>query len=461
MLALDGSVYVVPVAGSTETGAGTTFCIEATAALAGCPAAVIHTRPALTATSRATAGYPSRKRRGRGTGTRMMPSVGRHEQDQLTLLIDRLMSSSCPDRDSITVIVGAAVPGLLPHLQVVDVRPAVGGGGGGSDGVGARVERGRDPLDRPVGPYSGARERHSRGDDRAVDADIHRPVGGRAVAVAQFQRRRAGRGGVDRPLHVAAGQVGVVDEPGTAVAGMGGLDRPLRDRRALRLVPVRQHGVDVGDPGAVDPYVGEAQIVDEVEDVAGVDDVAEVAVAHDEPADVTVAQPADVEGLAPRVGAGRVGDGERAEPRYEAAGLAVVRARHERDAPVQDAAEAVEVDVFGEAAPQGVRLDVEGELGHAHQRAVVGVDVADTAGQFAAAGDRAPVAVHPAAEHHDVLARDVDPPAVGVAAGLDRDVVVVRPEVTVLDHDVVAALRVAPVGVGVSGTGIGADAVDG
>src|SRR6266545_516025 len=108
MLALDGSVYVVPVAGSTETGAGTTFCIEATAALAGCPAAVIHTRPALTATSRATAGYPSRKRRGRGTGTRMMPSVGRHEQDQLTLLIDRLMSSSCPDRDSITVIVGVA-----------------------------------------------------------------------------------------------------------------------------------------------------------------------------------------------------------------------------------------------------------------------------------------------------------------------------------------------------------------
>src|SRR6266545_1460771 len=178
MLALDGSVYVVPVAGSTETGAGTTFCIEATAALAGCPAAVIHTRPAPTATSRATAGYPSRKRRGRGTGTRMMPSVGRHEQDQLTLLIDRLMSSSCPDRDSITVIVGAAVPGLLPHLQVVQVGSAVGGGGGGPDGVGAGGEGGGDGGVGPGVPVAGGVERELVGHQRTVDRDVHRPGGG-------------------------------------------------------------------------------------------------------------------------------------------------------------------------------------------------------------------------------------------------------------------------------------------
>src|SRR6266545_4025918 len=208
MLALDGSVYVVPVAGSTETGAGTTFCIEATAALAGCPAAVIHTRPALTATSRATAGYPSRKRRGRGTGTRMMPSVGRHEQDQLTLLIDRLMSSSCPDRDSITVIVGAAVPGLLPHLQVVQVGSAVAGGV----------------------------ERELVGHQRTVDRDVHRPVGGGPVGVAEGEGGWAGGRGGDGELDVGAGHVGVVDEAGTGVAEMVGGHRALGDGGVLGLV---------------------------------------------------------------------------------------------------------------------------------------------------------------------------------------------------------------------------------
>src|SRR5262249_40481094 len=120
--------------------------------------------------------------------------------------------------------------------------------------------------------------------------------------------------------------------------------------------------------------------------------------------------------------------------------------------------DAVEVDVLREAAALGVGLDVERVPGGVGD-ALVRVDVADAAGQLAAAAHRAPRAVHGAAHDDDVLGRRVDAPSVGVAARLDRDVVVAGAERAVADHHVVAALGVAAVGVGAGDAG--GDRVDG
>lgn len=101
------------------------------------------------------------------------------------------------------------------------------------------------------------------------------------------------------------------------------------------------------------------------------------------------------------------------------------------------------------------------KLGGSGDFDLVGVDVAHTAGDFAADSDGAAVAVHGAVDDHDVLRGHVDSPAVGVAPGFDGDVVVVGAEVAVADDDVVAGFGVAAVGVGVGGARVGADAVDG
>src|SRR5262245_18057893 len=63
------------------------------------------------------------------------------------------------------------------YLRVVEVRAAVGGGGGGLDRVGARLQRDGEGGGLPGRPGSGAWERVTGRDDGAVDGDVHRPVG--------------------------------------------------------------------------------------------------------------------------------------------------------------------------------------------------------------------------------------------------------------------------------------------
>src|SRR6266508_3173998 len=125
------------------------------------------------------------------------------------------------------------------HVQVVEVGSTVGGGGGGADGVGSCVEVGRDGDVGPGVPATGAVEREARRYQGAVDGDVHGPVGGAAVGVAEGQRSRTCRRRVDRPLHVRADHVVVVDEAGAGEAEVVGLDHALRDRGVLRLVPHR------------------------------------------------------------------------------------------------------------------------------------------------------------------------------------------------------------------------------
>src|SRR5439155_5606353 len=84
-----GNMYVVPAAGCTDTGAGTTSAIEATAATAG--RATVSTRPAVVA-SRTTA-LASRERWWTA-GTLMMPSGPR--TGWLVNCIDQLMTVKHP-----------------------------------------------------------------------------------------------------------------------------------------------------------------------------------------------------------------------------------------------------------------------------------------------------------------------------------------------------------------------------
>jgi hypothetical protein len=73
MLALAGNVYVVPAAGLTVAGIGTTFCIDATAALADC-AVVIDIKPLPAATSATTTAARATRVPRSGAKRVMMPS---------------------------------------------------------------------------------------------------------------------------------------------------------------------------------------------------------------------------------------------------------------------------------------------------------------------------------------------------------------------------------------------------
>src|SRR6266511_515443 len=297
-----------------------------------------------------------------------------------------------------------------------------------------------------------------------------------AMSAADQPRNRAGDTGphlppVRKPSCWLSQTVGVwnrgVKGGGTTASDLGrwsplqGCRRPRSQRAAARREvsdltagPAGAGRPSAGHRHAIDGDVVEDQALHVADPVSGVDDPVERAVAHHEPVDRVGRQAVDVEDQR-RPGARGVGEGERPEGRREVAGLVVVGHRHEHHGAVEGTGEAVQVDVLGEAAAQRVRLDVQGELGEADDLAAEGVHVADAAGHLAAAGDRAPVAVHHAVVHHHVLRRHVDPPPVGVAAGLDGDVVVVRAEVAVLDDDVVATLGVAAVGVGVRGARVG------
>ena len=83
----------------------------------------------------------------------------------------------------------------------------------------------------------------------------------------------------------------------------------------------------------------------------------------------------------------------------------------------------------------------------AHE-AVLDEHVANAAAHLAAERHAAVAVLHRAAADDDVLARRVQPPAVGVAAALDRDAVVARVERAVLDEHVAARLGIAAVVVG-------------
>src|SRR5207247_2372013 len=102
--------------------------------------------------------------------------------------------------------------------EPVEVGSAVGGGGGGPDGVASGGQGGGDGDVGPGVPVGGGVERHSGGHQGAVNRDIHRPVGGGPVGVAHRQLRGPRVGRADRPLHIRAGHVGVVDEAGTGEA---------------------------------------------------------------------------------------------------------------------------------------------------------------------------------------------------------------------------------------------------
>lgn len=113
------------------------------------------------------------------------------------------------------------------------------------------------------------------------------------------------------------------------------------------------------------------------------------------------------------------------------------------------------MNVFNEAAAAVVGFDEEDVLGFVVGRifetAVVDVDVADAAGEFAADGDELVAAFHDAAAHDDVFGRRGEAPSVAVAAGLDGNGVVTLIEHAVFDEEVtrhfgIDAVVVAAVG---------------
>src|SRR5262245_59098351 len=60
------------------------------------------------------------------------------------------------------------------YLRVVEVGSAVGGGGRGPDGVGARLQRHGEGRGLPRRPGAGAREGARGRDHDTVDGDVHR-----------------------------------------------------------------------------------------------------------------------------------------------------------------------------------------------------------------------------------------------------------------------------------------------
>ncbi len=115
-------------------------------------------------------------------------------------------------------------------VQVVDVRQALRAGGSQTDGVDAGVELSGDGLGRPARPGTGGVER--RGPHRgSVHDDLARPACRCAVGIAECQRRRARRGGVDPELDRGSDSIIGVAEPAARVPGMVGLDQATADGR--------------------------------------------------------------------------------------------------------------------------------------------------------------------------------------------------------------------------------------
>lgn len=106
------------------------------------------------------------------------------------------------------------------------------------------------------------------------------------------------------------------------------------------------------------------------------------------------------------------------------------------------------VDVFHESASHGVAFDSQGaiQVGAVHN-AVFDKDISHTAGHFAAHNDASVAVLHLAVAHHDILGGDIDPPAVVVFAGFDRDTIVSRIEITALDQNIAAGIGITSVAV--------------
>src|SRR6266542_3049477 len=131
-----------------------------------------------------------------------------------------------------------AAPLSVPDSASTVVLAGAGRGGRRrADRVATGIEVGRHGRRGPGVPATGAVEGDVGGDDRAVDGDVHRPVGGGAVGVADPQGLAAGRLGVHRPFDKAARDVVRVGEAGTGEADVVVVHRAGRDRGVLRLVP--------------------------------------------------------------------------------------------------------------------------------------------------------------------------------------------------------------------------------
>ena len=115
-------------------------------------------------------------------------------------------------------------------------------------------------------------------------------------------------------------------------------------------------------------------------------------------------------------------------------------------------------------AAAGVGGFEEDAGGHAGERGdVVGLDVAEAAGGFAADGDGGGAVADDGVVDHDVFGGAVDAEAVGVAAGFEAEGVVVDVDVGVGDDDFAGGVDVDAVGGGALAAFVVADddAVDG
>src|SRR5205823_5594567 len=133
--------------------------------------------------------------------------------------------------------------------ELVRVRAAVGGGRGGADLVdpGGELHGRGDGL--PRRPRAGAGEVDGAL-VAAVDDELHRPVVGGSVGVAEGQRVRARLRGVHGVFDVAAGDVVEVDEAGAGVAGVVRFDDALGDHGVLGLiVRIRRESAYRGERG--------------------------------------------------------------------------------------------------------------------------------------------------------------------------------------------------------------------
>ena len=106
-------------------------------------------------------------------------------------------------------------------------------------------------------------------------------------------------------------------------------------------------------------------------------------------------------------------------------------------------------DVFNHPAAAGAGLDADDAIQiRAVHAAVLDVEVAVAAGDFAAYHHASVAVLHQAVAHDDVFAGDVPAASVLIAAGLDGDAVVARVEGAVFDEHILARLGVAAVAIG-------------
>src|SRR5215213_10332754 len=192
---------------------------------------------------------------------------------------------------------------------------------------------------------------------------------------------------------------------------------------------------------AVDLHVFELEPRDVLDDARALD-VLEGAVLQAQVVDGRVLEALHVERVA-ALAALQVLHGEVADDGRELALLTLLVVEVHGQDGVGDLAhgDVAEVDVFEEPAAHGVVLEAQRvvEIRAVH-RAVLGEEEADAARDFAADGDAAVAVLHPAAADDDVLRRDVQASAVGVAARLDGDAVVACVEGAVFDEHVFARL---------------------